>query len=401
VLDVAGRAGLGALVGATPWRRRRLAILCYHGISLADEHEWHPELYMPPAQFRARMRRLRALGCHPLPLGEAVERLYAGTLPPRSVVVTFDDGFHDFAAAALPVLREFDIPATNYVATFYSRFPRPVFDPACAYLLWKARARGPLVLPEVTGDDGALPLRTAAERQAAWVAIGAHARAAGLDAGGKDALLARVAGALDLDYAAWVGTRMLQQMRPDELRALPRDLVDVQLHTHRHRMPDDRALLAREIDDNRVHLAAMLGDDAPRRHFCYPSGACDPTRRHWLAALGVRSATTGAAGLAAPDDDPLLLPRFTDTTLQPMAVFDAWVSGLWPALRGRDRVVRRRASAEVCVDEPTRLPLDGAADARGTGPAGRLHPVPGWALSVRRPPPVDAAPVPPARATSR
>lgn len=348
LLQGAGAVGAPALAARSAWRGRRLAILCYHGISLADEHAWNPELYMPAALFRARMQRLRAARYRVLPLGEAVARLSAGELPPRSVAVTFDDGFYDFFACALPVLREFDIPATNYVSTFYSQFPRPVFEPAVAYLLWKARARATLRLDDVIGCRARVSVRAATERAQVWHAIRDHTRRERLSADEKDALLARLAGALGIEYDAWVATRMLQLMRASEFRALPSELVDVQLHTHRHRMPDDWGRFAREIADNRAALAALLGREAPRVHFCYPSGAYTLASVRWLDALGVQSATTTDAGIAAAADHPLLLPRFVDTTLQPVAVFDAWVSGLYPALwqgprRHRERDVRRHA----------------------------------------------------------
>jgi peptidoglycan/xylan/chitin deacetylase (PgdA/CDA1 family) len=49
-------------------------------------------------------------------MGELLRRLDAGeTLPERTVVVTFDDGFADFAAAAWPALRARALPATLYV----------------------------------------------------------------------------------------------------------------------------------------------------------------------------------------------------------------------------------------------------------------------------------------------
>lgn len=322
---------------------------------------------MPVAHFRDRMRRLRAARCNLLSLDEAIAGLREGDLPPRSVAVTFDDGFHDFRVRALPVLREFDVPVTNYVATFYARFRRPVFDPACAYLLWKQRARGVLPLADVTGERTVLPIRSGAERAGAWRRITAHAAHAGLDARGKDRLLARVAASLDLDYETWVTTRVLQQMDAAELRSLPRDLVDLQLHTHRHRMPAEESLLAREIAENRAHLAAMLDDDRPRRHFCYPSGEFDGTRMQWLARQGVHSAMTDVAALAGPDDHPLLLPRFVDTLLQPPEAFDAWVSGILPLLRGnrRSRALGARGEATPGADVERAVPATAVREGGG------------------------------------
>lgn len=333
LLRLANAVGVTELVARSDWRRHRLVILCYHGISLDDEHEWNPELYMPAAQFRARMQRLRAARYNVLPLGEAVQRLYAGELPPRSVAVTFDDGFYDFHARALPVLREFDVPATNFVATFYSQFPRPVFDPASAYLLWKARDRGRLAVGDLVPGAGTMPITTREERTAVWRALRSHAKGERLSAEAKDALLAGLAARLGIDYEAWTATRMLQQMREAELRVLPGELVDVQLHTHRHRMPADRALLAREIADNREWLGALTHDGMTRAQFCYPSGCYDLRMVQWLAELDVHTATTSDPDICTAADHPLLLPRFTDTTLQPDAMFDGWVSGFYPSLR--------------------------------------------------------------------
>src|ERR1041385_2966415 len=70
-------SGIFGLADRSRWRRGRLLILAYHGISLDDEHEWDASLFMSPADFAARLRLIGRAGCAVLPLGEAVERLYA------------------------------------------------------------------------------------------------------------------------------------------------------------------------------------------------------------------------------------------------------------------------------------------------------------------------------------
>jgi len=91
----------------TRWRRNRLLILGYHGVALDDEHHWDPELYMTAAVLCRRLELIRDAGCRVLPLDDAVRRLYAGDLPPRSVALTFDDGGYDFYARAFPIVEAF------------------------------------------------------------------------------------------------------------------------------------------------------------------------------------------------------------------------------------------------------------------------------------------------------
>ena len=103
-------SGVFALVARSGWRRSQLLILCYHGISLRDEHLWNPGLYISRDEFSGRMDLIRSGGCNVLPLGEALNRLSAGELPPRAVAITFDDGFFDFCAVARPILGGQDSP---------------------------------------------------------------------------------------------------------------------------------------------------------------------------------------------------------------------------------------------------------------------------------------------------
>src|SRR5689334_14268244 len=50
-------------------------------------------------------------------LEEALDRLAAGTLPPRAMAITFDDGTRNLATHAVPVLRELKLPASVFLAT--------------------------------------------------------------------------------------------------------------------------------------------------------------------------------------------------------------------------------------------------------------------------------------------
>src|SRR5205807_10604805 len=88
--------GVFTLVQNSKWRRQRLLILGYHGISASDEHIWNSSQFISEDMFRARLKLLGELRCVVLPLGEAVERLYANDLPDRDVAITFDDGTVDF-----------------------------------------------------------------------------------------------------------------------------------------------------------------------------------------------------------------------------------------------------------------------------------------------------------------
>jgi peptidoglycan/xylan/chitin deacetylase (PgdA/CDA1 family) len=295
---------LNQVIGGSGVRRHRLLILCYHGVSLADEHKWNPELYVSPDQLRRRLTLLRETGCAILPLGNALERCATGTLPARAVALTFDDGFADFALRAVPLLREFDMPATVYLTTYYCERPVPVPDVAIPYLLSKAREPGVDVRDLAAEADAALRSASAEE---------------------KDALVRHVAQRCGVDYDAFVRSRLFQIMTPNEVKALPADLIGVELHTHRHRTPHDPALFTREIVENRDRIAALCGRTPT--HFCYPSGCWRPDMLPLLRQQGIRSATTCFPGYMTPSTDSLVAPRFIDTMLTSEATFRGWLSG--------------------------------------------------------------------------
>jgi len=327
LLKAAQRTGVFAVVSRSRWRTNRLLILGYHGVALEDEHQWDPALYLSPEQFRARMEWLARGGGAVLPLGEALDRLYQGTLPPRSVALTFDDGFHDFYAVAHPILRQLGLPATVYLTSFYCTTPLPVFDPACAYILWKGRGQT-IDGAGLAADGKPLALASAAGRQDAWQRIQRFAAQSGAGAEGKRRLLEALAARLGVDYAALCQRRLLHIMTPEEVRRVHTQGVDVQLHTHRHRVPRQLELFQREILDNRAALQHLLPGAPPATHFCYPSGECAPEFLPWLRELGVVSAVTCQPGLASRASDPLRLPRLIDVGGLAPIELEGWLSGV-------------------------------------------------------------------------
>jgi peptidoglycan/xylan/chitin deacetylase (PgdA/CDA1 family) len=324
ILGVAREAGVFSGLRASAWRERKLLILCYHGISAEDEHLWDPELYMPPSLFRERLETIRRNGYKVLQLGEALERLRTGRLDAPSVVLTFDDGAHDFYTQAFPILREFDAPATVYLTTYYCRYNRPVFDTTCSYLLWKARGRT-IEAKKLTGQDRVLKLETPRDLLAARSYLQDHVAARSFSAAQKDELLATLSAQIGFDYEHILATRSLHLMNPSEVAEAARAGIDIQLHTHRHRTPLDKALFTREIEENRSFIEGLTG--RPAVDFCYPSGVHRQEYLPWLAELNVRSAVTCNPGFALPAGQPLLLPRLVDTCRISRLEFEGWLSG--------------------------------------------------------------------------
>jgi len=315
--------GAFAASAASSRRRDGLLILCYHGISLRDEQAWEPTLYLSAAHFRQRLEALRSTRIEVLPLDEGLSRLHAGTLPPRAVVITFDDGFYDFYKLALPMLQEFAFPATLYLTTHYCDFRLPIFNLMVPYLLWKS-GRTKMVWEE-TGLPP-MPLGTYSERLGVTQALIQFADKRQLDTRGKDDLARRLAVHLGIDYDDLLQARLFQLVTPEEAALVSRSGVDIQLHTHRHRTPRDQALFTREIRDNRDRIREFTGQEAV--HFCYPSGDYAPEFFPWLRELGVKSATTCEKGLASRHSEPLLLPRLLDDDQVTPVEFESWLCGI-------------------------------------------------------------------------
>ena len=102
------------------WLRARVLggalILGYHRISAVENDVYG--VCVSPENFTSHMEALRKYA-HPIGLSQLVQCLKKNLLPPKSVAVTFDDGYADTLYVAKPVLETYDIPATVFVCTGY------------------------------------------------------------------------------------------------------------------------------------------------------------------------------------------------------------------------------------------------------------------------------------------
>jgi peptidoglycan/xylan/chitin deacetylase (PgdA/CDA1 family) len=88
-------------------------ILCYHRFGTGSN-----KMVVSPASFAAQLEWLAQHGYRVIRLSQLVGFL-AGreALPPRSVVITFDDGYESVYRHAFPLLRKHGFPATLFVYT--------------------------------------------------------------------------------------------------------------------------------------------------------------------------------------------------------------------------------------------------------------------------------------------
>ena len=277
--------------------QRRLSIVYFHRVPAA------PDALLPSeadaTRFRARMRWLRD-SFAVLPLAEAVARLYAGTLPPRALAITFDDGYRDNATVALPILAELGVPATFFVTTRY-------LDGG---MMWNDRV------------IEALRVWPAEDIDLSPYGLGLHPRGASPIAT-LDGLLEKLKYlpharreeiASDLLARSGAPAERLM-MDADDIRRVHAAGMEIGGHTVSHPILCSLPLAEarREIADNKARLEDIIG--APVRSFAYPNGRPrqDFGAEHCvlLRECGYDFALTTSAGTAGRHTPRYQIPRFS------------------------------------------------------------------------------------------
>jgi len=93
-----------------------VSILMYHQVGDFPAMRAHRANYCDRRRFAQQMGLLNALGYRVLDLDQALAGLRGDwAMPARSLVLTFDDGYDNFADQALPILARYGFTATVYV----------------------------------------------------------------------------------------------------------------------------------------------------------------------------------------------------------------------------------------------------------------------------------------------
>ena len=94
--------------------------LIYHHVQSSEQAKERNQvaLTVRTVDFRAQMQYLKDRGYNVISMQDLLNFFEQGVKPsPKSVLLTFDDGYGDFYTDAYPILKEFGYPATVFIPT--------------------------------------------------------------------------------------------------------------------------------------------------------------------------------------------------------------------------------------------------------------------------------------------
>lgn len=106
-----------------------ISILMYHQVGDFAPMQTHRSTYCHYRRFQRQMAFLKLFRYNVLSMDETLACLYGGRpVPPRAVVLTFDDGYENFYQYAWPVLRKYGFPSMVYLLSGMLGQPSQWFD---------------------------------------------------------------------------------------------------------------------------------------------------------------------------------------------------------------------------------------------------------------------------------
>jgi len=295
-------------------------ILMYHSVCPSSHERWiAPRNRMSVPCFTAQMRFL-ARTRRVVSLDELLERLAdRRPLPPRTVLLTFDDGYLDNLTVAAPILAHYRLPATLYLATGYVERTQGQWADEL-YAALRGRTRDRLCLAGHTDIDLSAPAR----RTATYRCLVDRLRVA--DLAGRTALLREVT-----EQLAPAELPPRTTLSWDDVRRLDREHPHVRLGIHTRDHLDLTAMSSAAAEQEIVHSVRDFESHLGRApaDFSFPYARSSESLIQQVEELGLRSAAAGS-GVALGSSNPLALPRLEAPSSRGLLGY--WTSGAHPQL---------------------------------------------------------------------
>lgn len=281
-------------------RSARLSVLLFHKV---------PTLADPLASNELNLARFEQIldvvgaNANVLPLSEASAALKRGTLPARTVALTFDDGYVEWIDNVAPALLRRGMPATFFVTT--GQFEGGVLWHERILSAVRALPAQGAQLPANLGRYPDLDLPGCRERLVEQ--LQAHLKYAPLSQ--------RLDAIAQLESQACRPLILPPGFDADSVRTLHSKGFEIGAHTVHHPILNEcTAQQARaEIADCKAELESIIGGAV--HAFAYPNGRPGKDFNHdhveMVKAAGYRAAVTTSIGVARHNTDPFQLPRFT------------------------------------------------------------------------------------------
>ena len=293
-------------IASLPWGGG--VVLRYHSVN--DDPAWvgnymqsslviHPDVFEQQVAYLNRHYEV-------VPIGEIVDSMLSGRrLSPRTVSITFDDGYVDNYRHAFRILKQQGVPATFYITTGAVGDKTP---------LWTVRLRAAIRRTEQQQivcrslGDRSIDVSTEPRRDEAIKWLTGLVKHCGKNE--ADDLLAEVFDVCG-DPLSGDGTRIMVNW--DELREMHSAGMTIGAHTVSHynltTLTDREAEM--EIAGSRDQLERELSGRV--EHFAYPNGRtsahCNTRIARLVAGVGLRSSVTSVTGPASHRYSVYGIPR--------------------------------------------------------------------------------------------
>jgi peptidoglycan/xylan/chitin deacetylase (PgdA/CDA1 family) len=298
VVYYSGLLRLATAVRRVASGRPDLLILMYHRvIDGSDPLSAYTQsgLTVSPEVFDRQMAFLKC-EYHPMPLSHVVERLRSEEpLPPRAIVVTFDDGWRDNYLHAYPILKKHSIPATIFLSTDFIESGKMPWFLKVGIIL---RADGfsceriSDVLEKVKSEHPDSPSARLLDRKVAYAMDGSTDRAMerlkSLEPEITDHLINEMANACGVSLEQWSERKWMIDW--NEAALMNQDIIDFGSHGCSHRILTQltSSEAAHELSESARLIQEKLG--APANLLAYPNGDYNDEIRRLAVEAGYHAA---------------------------------------------------------------------------------------------------------------